>query len=52
MAEDGVEAAGLLARVNHPAWVTAGATVGGYLVILVVLTVLLFFVPYLLFSWF
>lgn len=52
MADDGAEAAGLLARFDHPAWLTAGATAGGYVVILAVLTVLFFLVPYLLFGWF
>ena len=35
--------------VDHPAWRTAAGTVGGYLVVLAVLTALLFVVPYLLF---
>lgn len=35
--------------VDHPAWWAAAGTVGGYLVLLAVLTVLLFAVPYLLF---
>ena len=52
MADDGAEAAGLLTQFDHPAWLTAGATAGGYVAILAVLTVLLFLVPYLLFSWF
>ena len=36
-------------EVDHPAWRTAAGTVGGYLVLLAVLTVLLFVLPYLLF---
>lgn len=52
MADDGAGEAGILAGFGHPAWLTAGATAGGYVVILAVLTVLLFGVPYLLFSWF
>lgn len=34
---------------DHPAWVTAAGTAGGYLVLLAVMTLLLFVVPYLLF---
>lgn len=36
-------------RFDHPAWVTAGATVAGYLLVLGVVFVLLFLLPYLLF---
>ena len=35
--------------VDHPAWRAAAGTAGGYLLLLAVLTVLLFAVPYLLF---
>ncbi|MDG5817413.1 hypothetical protein [Natronococcus sp. A-GB7] len=34
---------------EHPAWLTAGSTVVGYLLILAVLTVALFVVPWLVF---
>lgn len=33
-------------RVEGPAWLTAGATAAGYLLVLAVLFVLLFAVPY------
>ena len=33
---------------SHPAWLTAAATAAGYLLVLAVLFVLLFVVPYLL----
>lgn len=36
-------------RFDRPAWITAGATLAGYLVVLAFLTILLFVVPYLLF---
>jgi len=39
-----------LGDFDHPAWLTAAGTVGGYLVILAVMTVLLFLVPYLIFT--
>ena len=38
--------------VDHPAWRAALGTAGGYVVLLAVLTVLLFLVPYALFAWF
>lgn len=41
-----------LPQLDHPAWRTAGATIGSYLVLLAIMTALLFGVPYLLFSWF
>ncbi|NHN42592.1 hypothetical protein G9C85_13275 [Halorubellus sp. JP-L1] len=34
---------------DHPTWISAGATAAGYAVLLAVMTVLLFGVPYLLF---
>lgn len=37
-----------LAGFDHPVWITAGATVAGYLLVLGVLFVLLFLVPFLL----
>ena len=37
-------------RFDHPSWVTAAATGTGYGLILLVLFVLLFLVPFLLFS--
>lgn len=39
-----------LSAFDHPAWLTAAGTVAGYGAILLVLTVLLFAVPYLVFS--
>lgn len=36
-------------QFTQPAWLTAGATAGGYALILVVMTVLLFVLPYLVF---
>jgi len=39
-----------MASFDHPAWLTAVGTAGGYAVLLVVLTVLLFLVPYLVFA--
>lgn len=39
-----------LGDFDHPAWLTAAGTVGGYAVILAVMTVLLFLVPYLIFA--
>jgi len=39
-----------LGDFDHPAWLTAAGTVGGYAVILVVMTILLFLVPYLFFT--
>lgn len=38
-----------MAGFEHPAWATAAGTVGGYLLLLAVMTLLLFAVPYLLF---
>ena len=35
--------------LDHPAWLTAAGTAGGYALLLVVVTVLLVLVPYLLF---
>ncbi|WP_169330923.1 hypothetical protein [Natronococcus occultus] len=35
---------------DHPAWLTAGSTVVGYLLILAVLTAALFVVPWLVFA--
>jgi len=35
---------------EHPAWLTAFGTLGGYVLILLVMTVLLFLVPYAIFS--
>lgn len=40
-----------LGRFDHPAWLTAAATAGGYLLLLAVLTALLFVLPYLVFVW-
>jgi len=37
-------------KFDHPSWFTAGGTVLGYLAILTVMTVLLFVVPFVLFS--
>ena len=37
-------------QFDHPAWLTAAGTAGGYVVLLVVMTILLFGIPYLLFS--
>ncbi|WIV67628.1 hypothetical protein [Natrialbaceae archaeon AArc-T1-2] len=39
-----------LSEFDHPAWTAIGGTVVGYLLILVVLTVVLFLVPWLLFA--
>jgi hypothetical protein len=39
-----------LQRFDHPSWITAGSTVVGYLLILLVLTVALFVVPWLIFA--
>lgn len=39
-----------LEQFDHPAWLTAAGTVGGYAVILAVMTLLLFLVPYLIFT--
>lgn len=36
--------------VTHPAWRTALGTVGGYAILLLVMTVLLFGLPYLVFQ--
>jgi hypothetical protein len=33
-------------KIQHPAWVTAIATAGGWLLMLAVITVFLFLVPY------
>ena len=41
-----------LGQFDHPAWLTAAGTAGGYLVILVLMTLLLFGVPYLFFTTF
>ncbi|WP_327052755.1 hypothetical protein [Halomicrococcus gelatinilyticus] len=38
------------AEFDHPAWLTAASTAASYLLILAVMTVLLFGVPYLLFT--
>jgi hypothetical protein len=38
-----------LAQFDHPSFVTAAATAGSYLLILAVMTLLLFGVPYLVF---
>lgn len=38
-----------LSEFEHPAWITAAGTGVGYLLILTVLTVALFIVPYLVF---
>jgi hypothetical protein len=35
-----------LADYDHPTWFTAGATAAGYLVLLAVMTVLLFGIPF------
>ncbi|MFC7045105.1 hypothetical protein ACFQH6_06450 [Halobacteriaceae archaeon GCM10025711] len=35
--------------LNHPSWLSLAGTFGGYLVVLVLMTVLLFGVPYVLF---
>ncbi len=40
----------LRANFDHPAWLTAVSTFASYLLILVAMTVLLFGVPYLIFS--
>jgi hypothetical protein len=40
----------LPAQFDHPSWLTAVSTVVGYLVILTVMTLLLFGVPYAVFS--
>lgn len=37
-------------QFEHPAWLTAGSTVVGYLLILAVLTAALFVVPWLVFA--
>ncbi|WP_168927097.1 hypothetical protein [Natronorubrum aibiense] len=39
-----------LSEFEHPSWVTAGGTAIGYLLILAVLTVALFIVPWLVFA--
>jgi hypothetical protein len=39
-----------LRQFDHPAWLTAGSTVVGYLLLLLVLTVALFVVPWLIFA--
>lgn len=39
-----------LDRFDHPAWLTAGGTLVGYAIIVSVMTVLLFLVPYLIFT--
>jgi hypothetical protein len=39
-----------LAEFDHPAWVTGAATLVGYGVVLGVLSVLLFLVPYLVYA--
>ncbi|MHB9285573.1 hypothetical protein ACKVMT_00865 [Halobacteriales archaeon Cl-PHB] len=39
-----------LSDLDHPAWLTAAGTVAGYGAILLVLTLLLFALPYLLFT--
>ncbi|MFH5798752.1 hypothetical protein [Haladaptatus sp. CMAA 1911] len=40
----------LPADFEHPAWMTATSTVGSYLLVLVAMTVLLFGVPYVIFT--
>jgi hypothetical protein len=40
----------LPAQFDHPSWLTAVSTVVGYLVILTVMTILLFGVPYAFFA--
>lgn len=37
-------------RFDHPTWITIGGTAVSYLVILAIMTILLFAVPYLVFS--
>lgn len=39
-----------LSEFDHPAWLAVGSTVVGYLLILVVLTVALFVVPWAIFA--
>ncbi|EMA47675.1 hypothetical protein C448_04534 [Halococcus morrhuae DSM 1307] len=39
-----------LSKYDHPAWLTIASTVVGYGVILIAMTVVLFLVPYLLFT--
>jgi hypothetical protein len=39
-----------LGQFDHPAWLTAAGTAGGYVALLVLMTILLFGIPYLLFS--
>ena len=39
-----------LGQFDHPAWTTAAGTVVGYLLILAVLTIVLFAVPWLVFA--
>ena len=39
-----------LSDLDHPAWLTAAGTVAGYGAILLVLTVLLFGLPYIVFT--
>ncbi|RKD97505.1 hypothetical protein [Halopiger aswanensis] len=36
--------------LEHPSWLTAASTIAGYLVILAILTVALFVVPWLVFA--
>ena len=40
----------LVEKFDHPSWFTIGGTVAGYGLILLVMTVLLFVVPFLIFS--
>ncbi|GAA0199200.1 hypothetical protein ACFFQF_15870 [Haladaptatus pallidirubidus] len=40
----------LPADFDHPAWLTAAGTIASYLLILALMTVLLFGVPYVIFS--
>ncbi|WP_169331367.1 hypothetical protein [Halobiforma nitratireducens] len=39
-----------LSEFNHPSWITAGGMLIGYVLILVVLTVALFVLPWLVFT--
>ena len=41
-----------MAEYDHPAWRAAAGTAGGYAVLLAVMTLLLFGVPYVIFHWF
>lgn len=39
-----------LSEFRHPAWITAAGMAGGYAVLLFVMTVLLFIIPFLIFT--